>query len=366
LDTPAGSFFETGEHEVSRARREPNQAGSHPLPLLKRWNLALKGCNVPEVERADPVSRWLVISRACVLSMTASSALIGILLAAGRGAAERPEIFWPGAVLAFLGLIAAHASNNLLNDWTDSRRGVDTEDYPRARYSVHPILGGLTTLTGLLRAALLLLAFDAAVMVVLTLLSGWPILVFSAAGLGLSLVYTGFLKRFALGELASLIVWGPLMIAGTAFAASAQWQPLDLLVSLPYGLVVASVLVGKHIDKLEADRAAGIRSLPVVLGERTARGLNKGLFVVFYALVIVLVAAGIAGPGILLALISAIRLVKSWKVYSKPRPEQPPEDWPVWPLWYVGWAMYVNRLAGMLFVAGLVVNLILKAVGVIG
>jgi hypothetical protein len=38
----------------------------------------------------------------------------------------------------------------------------------------------------------------------------------------------------------------------------------------------------------------------------------------------------------------------------------------VWPLWYVGWAMYVNRLAGMLFVAGLVVDLIFQAVGVGG
>jgi 1,4-dihydroxy-2-naphthoate octaprenyltransferase len=364
-------LIRTGGKEVQvRATDSESVSGSrslgHPLPLLQRWSLALRGCNVPEVEKADAVSRWLVISRSCVLSMTASSALIGVLLAAGRGAVRRPEVFWPGSVLAFLGLLVAHASNNLLNDWTDSRRGVDTEDYPRARYSVHPILGGLTTLRGLLRAALILLGFDAAVMVALTFLSGWPILVFSGAGLLLSLAYTGFLKRFALGELASLVVWGPLMVAGTVFAASARWEPLDLLLSLPYGLVVASVLVGKHIDKLEADRAAGIRSLPVLIGERAALVLNKVLFLIFYGLIIALVAARLAGPGILLALVSALRLARTWKVYSQPRPEQPPEDWPVWPLWYVGWAMYVNRLAGMLFVAGLVVNLVLEGFGVIG
>jgi 1,4-dihydroxy-2-naphthoate octaprenyltransferase len=335
------------------------------LPLFKRWNLALRGCNVPEVEHADSVSRWLVISRACVLSMTASSALIGILLAAEWGAARRPAIFWPGAVLAFLGLLAAHASNNLLNDWTDSRRGVDTEDYPRARYSVHPILGGLTSLRGLLRAALILLAFDAAVMAVLTVTAGWPILVFALAGLGLSLAYTGVLKRFALGELASLIVWGPLMVGGTAFAVSGEWNPAHLAASLPYGLVVASVLVGKHVDKLEADRAAGIRSLPVVLGAPRALALNKVLFLLFYALVIVLAATRITGPGILLSLLSAVRLPRTWRVYSRPRPEEAPADWPVWPLWYVGWAMYVNRLAGMLFVAGLAINLVLEALGLI-
>jgi 1,4-dihydroxy-2-naphthoate octaprenyltransferase len=56
------------------------------------------------------------------------------------------------------------------------------------------------------------------------------------------------------------------MVAGTAFAASGAWVPRDLLLSLPYGLVVASVLIGKHVDKMEADRAAGIRSLPVMIG----------------------------------------------------------------------------------------------------
>jgi 1,4-dihydroxy-2-naphthoate octaprenyltransferase len=130
--------------------------------------------------------------------------------------------------------------------------------------------------------------------------------------------------------------------------------------------VVASVLIGKHVDKLDADRTAGIRSLPVVLGARGALVLNKILFLLFYATVIALVVARVSGPGILLALVSAVRLVRTWRVYSRPRPDEPPADWPVWPLWYVGWAMYVNRLAGMLFVAGMALNLVFKAFGLIG
>jgi 1,4-dihydroxy-2-naphthoate octaprenyltransferase len=94
--------------------------------------------------------------------------------------------------------------------------------------------------------------------------------------------------------------------------------------------------------------------------------LNKILFLAFYGLVVLLAAKRLTGPGVLLALVSAVRLPRTWRVYSRPRPEEPPEDWPVWPLWYVGWAMYVNRLAGLLFVAGLAVNLVLRAFGVIG
>ena len=71
--------------------------------------------------------------------------------------------------------------------------------------------------------------------------------------------------KYALGELASLIVWGPLRIAGTAYVASGRWEPLYLLHSLPCGLIVATVLVGKHIDKLEADRAGGFYVLGLVV-----------------------------------------------------------------------------------------------------
>jgi 1,4-dihydroxy-2-naphthoate octaprenyltransferase len=250
--------------------------------LLGRWAEALRGCNVAEVHTADFLSRWLVISRACVLSMTASSALIGVLLAAEKAGVS--GVSWLAAALCTAGLLAAHLSNNLLNDWTDTRRGVDTEDYPRAKYSTHPILGGLTTPRRLLAA------------------------------------------------------------------------------SLPYGLAVASVLVGKHIDKLEADRKAGVRSVPVLLGERRSRVLALGLFTAFYVLTAALAALRLTGPLVLLILASLPRLVRVWKIYRRPRPAEPPKDWTVWPLWYVGWAMYLNRLAGMLLVAGLLGNVLLRVV----
>jgi 1,4-dihydroxy-2-naphthoate octaprenyltransferase len=328
--------------------------GTSILKIPARWIAALRGCNVPEVQQADAVSRWLVISRSCVLSMTLTSALIGVLSALQRG-----PVNWGFALLSVAGLLIAHGSNNLLNDLTDSRRGVDTEDYPRAQYSVHPLLGGLTTPAGLRRAVLLLLAMDAGIMVTLAAVRGWPVLVFALSGLALSLAYTGFLKRYALGELASLIVWGPLMVAGTAYVASGQWDPLYLVQGLPYGLIVATVLMGKHIDKIGADRAAGVRSLPVLLGEKRSRDLTKVLFVLFYVLVALLAALRISGPGVFLSFLAVFRLLRTWRHFSAPRPSTPPADWPVWPLWYVGWAMYFNRIAGGLYILGLIGNLIL-------
>ena len=327
---------------------------SHPVPLLKRWAMVINGCNVPEIELADGVTKWLVIARACVFSMTFTSGFIGVLIAAEAG-----PINWWFAALAVVGLVLAHAANNLINDWTDVRKGVDTEDYPRAQYSVHPILGGLTTPKGLLQAALLLNLLDAAIMVYLTIVRGPLVFAFAIGGLILSLTYTNALKRFALGELTSLIVWGPLMIAGTAYVASGTLSPAYWAASLPYGLIVASVLVGKHIDKIEPDSKVGVRSLPVVLGESRSLQLNKFLFILFYVLVIGIVVLRFTGPWVLLSFLALPRLRTAWKVYSQPKPAEPPEEWTVWPLWYVGWAMYFNRQAGEFFVLGMLMNILL-------
>ena len=325
----------------------------HPLPLLRRWKMAVDGCNVPHIELADGVTKWLVISRSCVFSMTLTSGLIGVLLAA-----ENFSVNWGLALLSVLGLVIAHAANNIINDWGDVRQGVDTEDYPRAQYSPHPLLGGLTTPRGLLGAALILNLIDAGIMAFLYTQVGITIVNFAVAGLLLSLAYTSILKRAGLGELTALIVWGPLMIGGTVFAALGKPLTTDIwLLTLPYGLIVASVLVGKHIDKTEADKKVGMHSIPVMLGEERAKTLNKVSFVLFYILIVALVAWGYTGPGVLLTFLAIGRLRTAWKIYSEPKPEKAPEGYTVWPLWYVSWALYFNRQAGEYFTIGLLINI---------
>ncbi len=333
-------------------------ANRRPAVLLRRWRTILRGCNLPDVESADFLSRWLVISRACVLSMTVTSGLIGVLLAVGAGGGSD----WIAAVLSVLGIAFAHLSNNLINDWTDSRMGVDTEDYPRAHYSTHPILGGLATPKALVAAASLLTFVDLLIMVYLASAKGPPIVYFAVAGLALSLLYTVVLKRIALGELTALVVWGPLMIVGTAYAVSGVLSWRLVLASLPYGVIVSAVLVGKHMDKIDADRAARVRTIPAVIGLPGAALLLKVQAVLFYVLVGLLIALGITGPWIAVTVFALPRLVRAWRRWSAEKPSEPPEGWTVWPLWYVGWAMLFNRLAGLLLVCGLLLDVVVPPV----
>jgi 1,4-dihydroxy-2-naphthoate octaprenyltransferase len=128
------------------------------------------------------------------------------------------------------------------------------------------------------------------------------------------------------------------------------------LACIPYALVVTTVLIGKHIDKLEVDKEKGIHTLPVLMGDRTSRILNAALMIFYYVAVVALVLFGDIGLWVLLVFLAVPRLISVMKTYRDPKPEEPPEDYPVWPLWYVSAAFYHNKLAGGLFVLGLILN----------
>jgi 1,4-dihydroxy-2-naphthoate octaprenyltransferase len=329
------------------------------MSLLANWKEVIDTANLSPDKHMDVVSKWLIITRAAVFTMTSTSGLIGGLLAVAL--VDRPN--WINFGLAFFGLIIAHAANNMNNDYFDMTGGVDTDDYARVQYAPHPVLGGLISKRKLGGAILLMNLIDAAILVVLYLRTDGPVLVFALAGLFISVFYVAppiKLKHIGLGELGVFVVWGPLMIGGTYYVTAGQLPPSGVwLATIPYALAVTTVLMGKHIDKLEADKAKGIRTLPVLIGERAALRLNMAAMIAFYLIVVALVATRTLGVWVLLVALALPRLREVLKIYASPKPTEPPEDYAVWPLWFVSWAFYHNKRAGLLFVAGLVLNRLL-------
>ncbi len=191
---------------------------------------------------------------------------------------------------------------------------------------------------------------------------GWPTLVFALAGLFISVFYVAppiKLKHIGLGEPGVFIVWGPLMIGGTYYVTAGAMPPAWVwLACIPYALVVTTVLIGKHIDKREVDHEKGIRTLPVILGDRASLWLNQALMVLYYLVTLLLVLSGTLGVWVLLVLLALPRLRQVLKIYNEPKPAEAPQDYPVWPLWFVSAAFFHNKLAGGMFVLGLIMNLI--------
>ena len=329
---------------------------------LRVWKTAYNTANLPAGMTAPPdaVSKWLVITRAAVFSMTVTSGLIGGLLAIGaQQLTGEVTVHWGYLALAVIGLVVAHAANNMINDYFDLEGGVDTEDYVRALYAPHPILSGWVTKRQLATAILIANTIDLAILVVLVLARGPLVAAFALGGLFISVFYVAppiRLKHIGLGEPGVFVVWGPLMVVGTFFVATGQIPPWVWVASLPYAILVTTVLFGKHIDKIDADRKKGVRTMPVILGERRARLVAQVLMIAFYPIVIGSAVVGWIGPWVLLVALGIPRLVEVLQAYSTPKPDSPPGSYVGWPLWFVGFSFRHTRRAGALLILGLLLN----------
>jgi 1,4-dihydroxy-2-naphthoate octaprenyltransferase len=325
------------------------------------WVRALQG--VPRISKEewdglDLVSRWLIATRAMALVLSLISATIAGLLAVEAG-----HFTWWVWLLLALGLFMAHGTNNLLNDYTDYARGVDKGNYFRAQYGPQPLEHGLLTKRQLLTYAAVTGLIAVAAGVTLIVYRGGLTGLLMAAGAVFVLFYTFPLKYIGLGELILLIVWGPLMVGGGYYVLTGDWSWQVVLAGLAYSLGVCAALMGKHIDKLDMDASKHIRTLPVLLGERTARYVTVSLMLLQYVVVAALVIARLFTPVLLVVLLSLpmfFRIVLP--MYRRSRPAERPKEYPaeVWPLWYVAAAFAFSRRFGGLYLLGLILDVVLK------
>jgi 1,4-dihydroxy-2-naphthoate octaprenyltransferase len=313
-----------------------------------------------EWEKLDIVSKWLIATRAAVLVMTFISAALAGIFAYRDGLFD----FWPW-LLVTIGLIFSHAANNLLNDYTDFVRGIDQDNYYRSQYGPQPLVHGLLNKSQLVAYALVtgLIALTAGA--ILIYLRGGLTLVLMGLGAFFVLFYTYPLKYIALGEIAVLIVWGPLMIGGGYYVITGVWDWNIIIASLPYALGVTGVIFGKHIDKLEMDRAKRIFTLPVLLGEQVSRYIVLAMLVLQYLLVAYLILAKFFSPVLLIVLLASQAFFRVLPIFQAPKPTEKPEDFPeVWPNYFVAAAFYHNRQFGMLFLLGLIADTALIQLGI--
>ena len=312
---------------------------------------------------ASPLLRWLVATRAAVLVLTFSSAAFGGLLAV-HGAVATGTRFDPLAWLACcVGLILAHATNNLLNDLTDTRQGVDDGNYFRTRYGTHVLQHGLLDQRGLWGYILATGLSALAIGLGLLWYAGPALLVPLVAGAFFLVFYTWPLKKLGMGELAVLLVWGPLMVCGTVLAAGGAVDLGTIAAGTLFGIGPTLVIFGKHIDKLAFDEAKGVLTLPVRLGEARSRRWVVVMTLAQYPAVLALVLAGALPWPTLVVLASLPGALRVVRMYSAPRPESCPDDWPedAWPLWFVAGAFVHARETGLLLLGGMIIAVALAA-----
>lgn len=312
-------------------------------------------------DQLDVVSKWLIATRSAVTTVTIYSSIIAGFLA------YRDNFFsfipW---LIVTLGLFIAHGTNNLLNDYSDFSRGIDADNYFRTQYGVHPLVQGFWTKKQQLKWFLVSGVIASLCGVYALFYTNFSPVIIGLFALGalILLIYTWPLKYLALGELSIFLIWGPIMVSAVYLVLSHGkadniWQ--IALAGVPFGLSVVSINLGKHIDKSAEDRKKYVHTLPVLIGEKPARYLNMAVLLLIYLTVFYLIfVTHYFSPVMLIILLAGKRWLYAFGALSKPRPSEPPKEWPGWPTWFSGFSFYHNRLFGDLFILGLFIDTVLR------
>ena len=201
----------------------------------------------------------------------------------GTSLAIRDGRFHPLAfVAALLGAMLIQVGTNLSNDYSDARRGADTED------RIGPVrvtAGGLLPPRRVLVATYL--TFGAAVLcgAYLIAVAGWLLLAVGAASILAGVLYTGGPRPYGyegLGEVFVFLFFGIVAVSGSYFVQrkTLPWQAFALAV--PVGLLIAAILVVNNVRDIDTDRRAGKRTLAVRLGRERTRVLFEAMLVVAF------------------------------------------------------------------------------------
>ncbi|MBI2287963.1 MAG: prenyltransferase [Chloroflexi bacterium] len=256
---------------------------------------------------------WFLETRPQFLLLSVVLAFLGTSIAWYDGA------FHPGyALLAFLGLLLAHISVNVLNDYFDYRSGIDLATKRT------PFSGG----SGILPATLLTprqvfwlgmgsLLLAVPIGVYFIVVRGWlllPLLLVAAASV---LIYTPFMLKTRWPEWVAGLGLGTLPVLGAYFVQTTAYLPA-LVASIPSGILVHNLLLLNEFPDVQADGKANRKTLPIIMGKAKAGIVYSVLTIVVYLWIIGGVVVGRMPVFSLIALLTFPLAIKAIQGARKP------------------------------------------------
>lgn len=251
---------------------------------------------------------WFRATRPFSFTASVIPCVLGAMLAL---LVSNGESLWYLFPFILVSSVLLHAATNLVSDYYDFIKGVDTKDS----------FGGSGVLTeGLLKPrqvfkmGILFFALAFLVGLPIILARGELILILGIVGILGGFFYTGWpigYKYVALGNVFVFILMGPLMVIGTFYALTGYYSADVLYISLPIGCLVAGILQANNLRDIIHDQKANIKTFAAVAGNSFAKAEYLFLIITAYVIVIVLVALGILSPWSLLVLLSLPPAIKN-------------------------------------------------------
>ncbi len=209
---------------------------------------------------------WILAARPKTLWASVAPVMMGAALAHGDGGFHGPSV---AAALASALLI--QIATNYCNDYADFVRG--TDDAERTG-PTRATAAGWVSPRAMFRATVVTFALAAVAALYLVYRGGWPIAVVGALSIASGVLYTEGPRPLAylgLGDVFTLVFFGPVAVAGTYYVQTVSWSWVPVIAGLGPGLLSAAILTANNLRDREGDARSGKRTLAVRFGDTFAR-----------------------------------------------------------------------------------------------
>ena len=265
--------------------------------------------------RPSSVKIWILAARLRTLPAAVAPVLVGTALASSLA----DKFFLLAFIATLAGSLLIQVGTNLANDYSDARRGADTEE---RLGPVRVTAGGLVPPSQVLLATYITFGLAVVVGIYLISISGWPLLIVGLLSILAGVLYTGGPRPYGyagFGELFVFLFFGIVAVAGTYYVQTVEvsWQAVELAV--PVGLLASATLVVNNVRDIDTDRRAGKNTLAVRLGRERTRSLFAAMVLLSFPLAVVPAIWGDLNLWVLLswlALPLALPLVKLVRTHS--------------------------------------------------
>ena len=234
------------------------------------------------------LKKWFIAVRPFSFPASIMPILFGTALAGIKGGADVDPLLFAIALTAMLFL---HSATNLLNDFFDYKKKIDTVETPVSG----GIMKGLISSDDSLRGAIVLYIAGILLGAYLVSVTGAILLYIGITGVAVGIFYTQekivSLKYNALGDIAVFLNFGVLgtLSAWVIQTGSFSWIPV--VWASPIGILVIAILHANNWRDIEGDRKGKIKTVAMLLGDRGSLVYYTALLISPFAIILFLMTA---------------------------------------------------------------------------
>ena len=253
------------------------------------------------------ISVWLRVIRVRFLLASVIAVLVGLAL----NWSQNVSIDYFDAILTFAGVMALHASVDLLNDYWDFKRGIDTKTTRTKMSGGTGVLPeGLLKPSTVYRAGVLFLIIGSLIGSYFVITNGILIAIILGFAILSIYFYSTKIVDSGLGEF-FVAVKGSMIVIGTFFIQSGEINIESILAGIVIGTLSSLVLFIASFPDHDADKSKGRKTLVIVVGKEKASRLFWAFPLISYAVIVIGVALSLFPVLSLISLLSFPLIIKS-------------------------------------------------------